>query len=140
MVVQFLVVMAVLTLALLLISGPADLGDIGPANMAAASLHLAGLGVVFGALSLAAGAATGRRSVAYATIAIVGVATFFANNLGPSVDWLAWTRDISPFHYYSGGAPLANGVQVGDLLVLGVSAVVLAALGGLVFDRRDIAV
>jgi ABC-2 type transport system permease protein len=140
LVVQMLVVMAVLTVALLLIAGPAQLGDIGPANMVAASLHLAGLGIVFGALGLAAGAVTGRRSVAYATVAIVGVATFFANNLGPSVDWLAWTRDISPFHYYSGGTPLANGIQPLDLLVLGLASVVLVVLGGLVFDRRDVAV
>jgi ABC-2 type transport system permease protein len=137
---EMLVVMGVLALAVILISGPAELGDIGAANIVAASLHLAGLGIVFGGLALAVGAATGRRSFAYGIVAIVGVAAFFGNNLGPSVEGLAWLRDVSPFHYYSGGAPLKNGLQGGDLAVLLVASAALVGLGGLVFDRRDVAV
>ncbi len=140
LVIEMLVAMAVLTVALLLIAAPAGLDAIEPVNMVATALHLAALGVVFGGLGLTAGAATGRRSVAYAAVAIVGVAAFFANNLGPTVEGLEWLRDVSPFHYYSGGTPLANGVQPGDLAILGIAAVALVALGGLVFDRRDLGV
>jgi ABC-2 type transport system permease protein len=56
------------------------------------------------------------------------------------VDEIAFLRDLSPFHYYQGGEPLRNGVQVADLGVLVATSVVLVALGGLVFDRRDVAV
>ena len=100
-----------------------------------------GLGeALFGALALAVGAATGRRGLAYVAVAVVGVVAFFGNNLGPTVDWLVWLRDVSPFHYYAGGKPLANGFQVVDLAVLGLTAVVLVLLGGVAFDRRDVAV
>jgi ABC-2 type transport system permease protein len=131
---------AVLTVALLAIAGPAQLDSIGAANMAAGAVHLGLLGTAFGALALAVGAATGRRSIVYAIVAIVAIVAFFGNNLGPSVDWLAWLRDVSPFHYYSGGQPLRNGVQVVDAGILAVVSIVLIAAGGAIFDRRDVAV
>jgi ABC-2 type transport system permease protein len=138
--VALVIVAAALTVALIAISGVAELGEIGPADLAAASVHLAGLGAVFAALALAVGAATGRRNLVVGVVAAVAVVTFFGNTLGPAVDWLAWLRDVSPFHYYSGGQPLRNGVAVVDVAVLLVTSVVLVAIGGLALDRRDIAV
>jgi ABC-2 type transport system permease protein len=140
LIVAMVLVCAVLTVALLAISGPAQLDQIGPLNLAGGGLHLALLGVAFGALALAVGAATGRRSPVYAVVAIVAVVGFFGNNLGPSVEGLAWLRDISPFHYYSGGVPLRNGVQLADVAVLVAASIILVIGGGLRFDRRDIAV
>jgi ABC-2 type transport system permease protein len=139
-VVGMLLVAAALALALVLISGPAQLDDIGAGNLVAASAHLAVFGVFFGALALGVGAATGRRSLVFAAIAVVAIGGFLANNLAPMVDEIAFLRDLSPFHYYQGGEPLRNGVQVADLGVLVATSVVLVALGGLVFDRRDVAV
>lgn len=132
------IVCRVLTLTLLAVSGPAELGTIGSANLAAAGVHLALLGIAFGALALMVGAATGRRSLAYAVVAVVAVVGFFGNNLGPAVDWLAWLRDVSPFHYYSGGMPLRNGLQILDATVLVAMSVILVLAGALRFDRRDI--
>jgi beta-exotoxin I transport system permease protein len=77
-----LIVCTVLALALLAISGAAELGEIGPSNLAAGGLHLALLGTLFGALAIAVGAATGRRSLVYAVVAIVGVVGFFGNTSG----------------------------------------------------------
>jgi len=140
LVAAMVLVSAVLAVALMAIAGPAELDSIGPANLAAGSLHLAVLGTVFGALAMAVGAATGRRSLVYAVVAVVAVAGFFGNNLGPSIDALAWLRDVSPFHYYSGGLPLRNGIQFVDIAVLAAASMVLLLLGGLRFDRRDLAV
>ncbi|MEX2184608.1 MAG: ABC transporter permease subunit [Chloroflexota bacterium] len=131
---------AVLALALIAIAGPADLGSIGPANTAAAAAHLALLGVWFAALALAVGGLTGRRTVVYAAVGAIGVAAFLGNNLAPAVEGLAWAQDVSPFHYLSGGAPLRNGFQVLDAFVLAATSAVLLVVGGLAFDRRDIAV
>lgn len=139
-IVGMLLVGVVLALALIAISGPAQLDDIGPANLAAASLHLAVFGVFFGAVALGVGGATGRRSLVYAAVALVAIGGFLANNLAPMVDEIAFLRDISPFHFYSGGEPLKNGLQLADLGVLVAASLVLVGLGGLVFDRRDIAV
>jgi ABC-2 type transport system permease protein len=140
LVVAMVAVCGILVAALVAIAGPAQLDQIGPANLAAGGLQLALLGTFFGALALAVGAATGRRSLAFGIVAVVGVGGFFGNNLGPSVEALAWLRDVSPFHYYSGGVPLRNGIQIGDAAVLALGAVVFVLAGGLRFDRRDVAV
>ena len=52
----------------------------------------------------------------------------------------AWSRDVSPFRYYSGGQLLVNGWQLADGLILLVAAVVLVAIGVVGFRRRDVAV
>jgi ABC-2 type transport system permease protein len=140
LVVAMLMVGAAVVIGVAAISGPAQLDGLGFSTIAAAGLHLAFLGILFGALALATGAATGRRALVYAVVAIVAIGGFFGNNLGPSVEGLAWLRDISPFHYYSGGLPLRNGVQVIDLTVLAGVSLLLVVAGGLVFDRRDVAV
>jgi ABC-2 type transport system permease protein len=139
-VVGMLLVGAALAISLIAISGPAQLGDIGTANLLAASLHLAVFGIFFGAVALGVGAMTGRRSLVYAAIAFVAIGGFLANNLAPMVDEIAFLRDLSPFHFYSGGEPLKNGLQAGDVGVLLAAGLVVVAVGGAIFDRRDVAV
>lgn len=130
----------ILAVILIAISGPFGLSAVSPVNLVVTSVQLAAFGVLFGALAIGAGAATGRRSVAFALVAIVGVVGYFGNNLGPSIEGLGWLQRLSPFFYYSGGEPLRNGFQAVDTAVLLVVALVLVGLGGLRFDRRDIAV
>jgi ABC-2 type transport system permease protein len=139
-VVAMLGVCLVLALALVAIAVPAQLEEVGVTRLVAASVHLAMFGITFGALALGVGAATGRRSLAFAVVAVVGVLGFFGNNLGPTIEGLGWLRDVSPFHYYSGSVPLRNGIQLADLGVLAVVSLVLVLLGGVAFDRRDVAV
>jgi ABC-2 type transport system permease protein len=140
MVVAIAVPGAVLLAAMAALAGPAEFGEIGVANLAAASVQLVLLGVFFGALALAIGAITGSRGLALGAVALVAVLTYFANNLGPSVDWLAWSEGLSPFHWYAGEEALRGGLQVtGSLLLIGVS-IVLVTLGAIGFQRRDVAV
>jgi ABC-2 type transport system permease protein len=106
----------------------------------AAALHLAALGMLFGALALAIGAATGSKAIAIGVVATVAVVSYFGNTLAAQVDAIAWLRDVSPFRYYSGGRPLVNGLQGPDVLVLIGVAVLLVLAGALRFSRRDVAV
>jgi ABC-2 type transport system permease protein len=138
-VVAMLVAGSVLGASLLAISGPAQL-DVSAGNLLAASLQLACFGVCFGGLALGVGAATGRRAAVNGVMAVVGVAGYFANNLAGTIEGLEWSRSLSPFFYLSVGAPLRNGLQLDDTLVLVAAALVLVALGGLRFDRRDLTV
>jgi ABC-2 type transport system permease protein len=130
----------VLFVALVAISGPAEFGEVGGANLLAAAAHLAALGILFGALALAVGAATASRAAATSVVAVVGVVAYFGNTMAARIPEIALLRDVSPFHFYSGGQPLANGLQAVDLAILVAAALVLAAIGGLVFDRRDVGV
>lgn len=139
-VVAMLLAGAGLAAGLIAISGPAELGEIGAANIVAASLHLSIFGIFFASLAAGVGAATGRRSLANAALAFVAIGGFLANNLAPMIPEIAFLRDVSPFHFYSGGLPLKNGLQVADLGVLVAVSVALVGIGGLLFDRRDVAV
>ena len=140
LIVTIVIVCLVLFLALVAISGPAELSEIGTANLLAASLHLAVLGTFFGGLALAVGAATGSRTIASAAVGVIAVVSYFANTLAAQIDAIAWARDLSPFRYYSGGRPLVNGVQPLDLAVLVVAAISIVAIGTALFSRRDVAV
>jgi ABC-2 type transport system permease protein len=131
---------AVLWLAMLAIAGPAELEGVTAAELAAATTQLTLFGACLGALAFAVGAATGRRALALGVGAGVAVLAYLANGVFPQVEGLAWTRDVSPWHWYLGGEPLKNGLQVGDSLLLLAVTLVLVAAGTLVFNRRDVAV
>ncbi len=139
LVVATLLLGGAMLLVLFALTGPAEL-EIPAGHLAAMVLHLVLLGICFGALALALGAAFGRRGLALAVAAVTGVSTYFANTLAPQSASLAWLQNVSPFHYYSGGQPLRNGLQLGDATILLVVSLVLVAAGTLIFSRRDVAV
>ena len=95
-------------------------------------------GGVFGALAFAVGAATGSRGLARGASAAVAVLAYLANSVFPQVAALAWTRSSSPFHWYLGGEPLVHGVQWGGVAASLAATAVLAAVGTVLFVRRDL--
>jgi ABC-2 type transport system permease protein len=56
------------------------------------------------------------------------------------VNGLEWVKNLSPFHWLTGGDPLRNGLQVDDCLLMLGLIVVLVTWGTWAFARRDIAV
>ncbi len=113
-------------------------GGISIGNMAAFAVHLAFFGLAIGAVALAMGAGTGRRTLASGVAAGVGVLGWLINGFAPLVSALDWLKYLSPFYYYAGHDPLTQGIDAGDLLVLGAVAVVVTALAMLTFERRDL--
>ena len=126
--------------ALVLASGPAQFDSVGVENLAAASVQLGLLGLFFGSLALTVGAVTGSRGLAWGAVAVIGVLTYFANTLAPSIDAIAWTQSLSPFYSFSGGRPLVNGWQPAAGLTLLGAALVLVVVAVIGLRRRDIAV
>jgi ABC-2 type transport system permease protein len=113
-------------------------GGVSVGNMAAFAIHLAFFGLAIGALALAMGAGTGRRTLASGVAAGVGVVGWLINGFAPLVGALDWLKYVSPFYYYAGHDPLTQGIDAGDLVVLGAVAVALTAVGMFAFDRRDL--
>ncbi len=124
--------------ALLLTRGPAGLAAVQPAGLAAASLLLALLGLVYGALALCLGAASGRPGLATALSGLAAVLGYMGHTFAPRLEQLAWLRHLSPFHYALGGAPLRDGLALGDAAILLGAAALLVALAVWLFNRRDI--
>ena len=114
--------------------------DLSMVNLAAASFNGALLGLVFGTLALAIGAATGKRGTSLGVSSGVALVAFLIQTLAPIVDWLEPVHPLTPFYYYGDNQPLVNGLHWGHAGVLiGLSALfVLIAL--LAFRRRDIRV
>lgn len=126
--------------SLLAIAVPARLDDISLADYAAMHTHLVLFASLFAAVGYGVGAATGRRAVAISVGAAVGFLGYLANGVLPQVEGLEWTRNLSPFHWLTGGSPLRNGLQTGNLLIMLGSIVLLVTLGTWRFERRDVAV
>jgi ABC-2 type transport system permease protein len=114
--------------------------DVGMLNLAAITGSAALLGLVFGALALAIGCATGRSGLAGGVSAAAAIAAYLVNAVRASVESLSPVKWVSPFYYYNGADPLANGLEPVHALVLAAAAVALCAIGYLGFRRRDIAV
>jgi len=116
------------------------LGGLGMSvgNIAATSLLVTLVGLVFGGLALALGAATGKPRVAiYGTVGIALV-LYVLNAFLPFNDTFAGYAKWSPFYYYLTSDPLINGMNWGHGAVLTVLAAALIALAVLVFNRRDL--
>jgi ABC-2 type transport system permease protein len=113
-------------------------GGIGAQNLAAFSLHLAFFGLSIGAVALALGAGTGRRGLAAEVAAAVALGGWLINGFAPLVDAISWLKYLSPYYYYAHNDPLANGVAIGDLIVLGLLTAALTAVAIVMIERRDL--
>lgn len=114
-----------------------DIDGLTAANIAAACLHLYLLALLFGAVALATGALTGNPGVAAGVGGGLAVAAWVANSMLPVADLEEWAR-LSPWHYYVGSEPLANGVDATHLLVLGLLTALALVVAFVSFDRRDL--
>jgi ABC-2 type transport system permease protein len=113
-------------------------GGIAVSDLGAVALHLAFFGYTIGALALALGTTTGRKTVAAGSAAAVALVGFLINGFVPFVSGIAWLKYVSPFYYYAGNDPITNGVDVVDLLVLALVTVALTAVAVAGFARRDL--
>ncbi|MGW4642533.1 ABC transporter permease subunit [Sphaerisporangium sp. NPDC004334] len=134
-----LAVAAVSLAVLVVLGGVVDLG-VPFGRLLAAHLGLYLLVLFYGTLALAVGAATGRKGTALAVAGVYAVAGYVVTVLAHDIEVMRWLSWVSPFHYYSEGNPLANGLPVGDYLVLLAGTAVLALTAVLSFDRRDVGV
>ncbi len=101
----------------------------GYANVWPLALLFAGLGVVATAWSL-------RTSVVTGSVAGVLVAMYVVDLVGRLDAGLDWVRYGSVFRYY--GSAIEDGIEPLAFVGITAAAVTLAALGALLFDRRDI--
>ncbi len=127
----------VLWLALWIGVGIFDMG-VPTTNVLAASLTAGALGLAFGSIAFLLGATTGRRSLAIGLTAAAAVAAYLVNALAPLVRGLDTLQKASPFYHYAVGDPLRRGLAPGHLAFLTLLAVVAAAVGVALFERRDI--
>jgi ABC-2 type transport system permease protein len=113
--------------------------DVTLAHLAAAAAATGLLGLLYGAIALLAGAATGRRGTALAIAGAAAAAAYLANVLGSLVDALMPLRQASPFYHYAAVDPLRHGLTFAHAAPLAVATAVLIAAALAVFERRNLA-
>ncbi|MFI2664263.1 ABC transporter permease subunit [Micromonospora carbonacea] len=131
---------AAVPLILLMIIVPRVGMDIALSHVAAAGVGLIALVWCFTGVAFLAGAATGKRGTVLAVTGVLGVATYLANAIGGMSGGWQWMRWLSPFHYFIGTDPLHTGWHPGHLLILAGVGALTAAVGMVLFDRRDVGV
>ncbi|GAA3592461.1 ABC transporter permease [Kribbella ginsengisoli] len=111
---------------------------IGAGQAATGSLAMTLLGAEYGALALAAGALTGRRSIAIGFGSAAAAAAYVLYAAGLMIDSLDPWRPLSPFDQALSGGPLGAGLPATYLwLIAGAAALTVIAMPAL--DGRDIA-
>jgi ABC-2 type transport system permease protein len=128
---------AVLYAATLTCSAAFGMG-VGAAELAGAVLSIVLLGVEFGWLALAVGAATGRRGYAIAVASAAAVAAYVLFVAGQLVDAVEPWQALSPFAQALADGPIGAGLPLAYAWMPLAGAVVVAAALP-VFDRRDVA-
>jgi ABC-2 type transport system permease protein len=101
----------------------------GFANVWPLALLFAGFGIVATGWSL-------RTSVVTGSVAGVLVAMYVADLVGRLDTSLDWIRYGSVFRYY--GKAIEDGIDPASFIAVTAAAVAFAALGALLFERRDI--
>lgn len=132
------VLASVAAISIVLFGPPFDL-SVPVGHVAAASTMLALLGLAFGGVAFAVGAATGRRTLANTVAGGLAVLTFIVNAVGPTVSWLDPMRPFTPFRWYQDPGLLTGGLHAPNVAVLAGIALVSYAIAHAAFDRRDLA-
>ena len=116
------------------------LGSLGMSvgNIAATCVLVTLLGLVYGAIALVLGAATGRTGTAIFGATGLALIAFVANGLLPFSESLSGLVKWQPFYYYLSSDPLLNGMNWGHGAVLTVLVILLIALSVVLFQRRDL--
>ena len=137
-VVTALAVLSTAFAAVLLVSTSVFNLKVGVVDELAATLSAFLLAVLFGALALAVGCATGHRTLAAGGASALGFAAYLLTSLAGLVSGLRRFRPLSPFWWYSGNNPLQHGLSplhVSILVAVTAGAIGVAAV---TFRRRDI--
>lgn len=130
---------ATFVLSLLIANPIFDLG-IGMEGLLAINLNLVLLSLLFGAIALVVGAATGNRGLAGGVAAALAVASFFAHSLAGLTDVMEIPEKFSPFYWYVGNDPFINGFSWFHTGLLVLVTAALFALAVYAFTRRDIGI
>lgn len=114
--------------------------DVAISGIAAASLGLNLFVIALATVTLAAGAATGRRSIALTVGASLAVASFVANALSGAIERGELLARISPFSWYLAGDPVADGIDPFGFAGLAILTFGAWGIALLAFPRRDLGV
>jgi ABC-2 type transport system permease protein len=108
----------------------------GNAVATAAAVTLMGLD--FGLITMAIGAATGRRGTALGIASGLAAASYLLSSLASTISAIGPGRYLSLFYWSAGNDQISKGVSPGDFTVLVVSGLCALIAAVLTFRRADL--
>ncbi len=114
--------------------------DVVLSGIVSASIGLNLLAIAFATVTFAAGAATGRRSIALAIGAGTAVSAYIADALAGIVARGEVLELLSPFSWYLAGDPVAQGIDVVGYTLLSGVTFLAWGIAHITFRRRDLGV
>jgi len=113
--------------------------DLSLGHVAGAFVWLVALGVFYGWLALAVGAAYPSRALALGIAAGTAAVDYLIGGLHDLAGWLDPFRFISPF-WLVGQSPLQQGIDLLGVVVVLAASVMVLAVGATLVERRDLEV
>jgi ABC-2 type transport system permease protein len=113
--------------------------DLSFEHVAGAFVSLLALGLFYGWLSLAVGAAYPSRALALGIAAGLAAVAYLVGGLHEFAGWLDPFRFLSPF-WLVGQSPLQGGTDGVGVAVVLAAAIVVLAIGAVLVERRDLEV
>jgi ABC-2 type transport system permease protein len=107
-------------------------------SVAEVTFSLILLGFLFGALALALGGSTGKRSVVIGVTSAFAIASYLLNSMSEIIPSLEGYRVLSVFYHYGGGTILLSGIKLKSVGILLGIGVLLLFVGLYAFQHRDI--
>lgn len=132
-------ILAMTLLGVLFATNPAFDLEFNGSGIVAANVGIALLALVYGSLALAVGGITGNRAITLGVSAAFVVFGWFINALAEIVDELRPAQEVSPFHWFLQGTPLARGWDWPANALMAVVAAVFVVIAVWAFERRDVA-
>lgn len=102
------------------------------------NIEILGITLLFGIGAFSLGAIIGKRALAGSIVGGLAFLTYMISALAVGIDKLRQIDTISPFHYFNKPSVLQNGIDYSNLLLIIVMGLVIALIGLLIFNKRDI--
>ncbi len=120
------------------IGGPLAGASVGIGRVALATLPVLFFGLLMGSIALLVSALTGAPGMASGVGWLAILASFIANSFAELIDSLSWLSAVSPWAWHGAGEAITSEVNVGGVIALIASSVVISALAMLTFERRNL--
>jgi ABC-2 type transport system permease protein len=111
---------------------------IGPAGAVAIAAAVAAMGLDFGLITMAVGAASGRRGTALGFGAGLAVASYLLSSLASTISAIRPGRYLSLFYWSVGDNQISRGVSAADFAILITVGLIALAAAVAAFRRADL--
>jgi ABC-2 type transport system permease protein len=111
---------------------------VGAGDAVAIAVALTVMGVDFGLIAMAVGAATGRRGTALGIAAGLAAASYLLSSLASAITAIRPGRYLSLFYWSVGNDQISNGVSAADFAVLVLSGLCALSIAVVAFGRADL--